>query len=87
MENIARRHLAKRGLAVLAAVVAEQFPVRWQRLRIATQLTSKRFAANCTDQSVPEVPGRNKSENTRFVSVTIANEHLGFVAERTQLVV
>jgi len=57
MENIAKRHLAKRGLAMLAAVVAKQFSVSRERLRMATQILGNRLAAHRADQTAFKVPG------------------------------
>ena len=82
MENFARRHLAKRGLAVLAAVVAEQFSVSRERLRMATQLMGQRFAAHRADQSAFKVPRWNERENAPAFGVAVMHKHSRFFTDR-----
>ena len=82
MENIARQHLAKRGLAVLAAVVAEQFSISRERLRMATQLMGQQFAARRADQTAFKVPRWNELENALALCVTVMHKHSRFFTDR-----
>jgi hypothetical protein len=82
VENIARRHLSKRGLAVLAAVVTEQFSIRRERLGVATQLMGQRLAASRADQTALKLPGGNELENSPTLCMTVMNKHRRFFTDR-----
>jgi hypothetical protein len=84
MENIAKRHLAKRGLAMLAAVVAKQFSVSREGLRMATQLLGQRLAAYRADQTAFKVPRGNEREDAPALCVAVKHKHSRFFTDRKQ---
>jgi hypothetical protein len=49
IENIARRHLEKRGSTELAAIIAKEFCAGWARFLIAPHVANQRISAHCAN--------------------------------------